>query len=190
MSKYNDLFIRLYGDKVLREKSKEIADINDDIIDLANQMIALMKKNNNTVGLAANQVGVPLKLFIIRNVILEDDGKNYKLGEPEVFINPVLTDPSIDTEMSSEGCLSFPQIYLDIERPQSIHIKALNLKGECIEETAHGFRAVELMHENDHINGVLFIDRAAYKNKQEQNVVKNLLKKLKIIVKNNYKDSK
>ena len=81
------------------------------------------------------------------------------LGPAEVYINPKLSNPSKNKETMQEGCLSVPQIHEEVERPISIDIEALDLNGNQIKTTVTGFKARELMHENDHLNGVLFIDR-------------------------------
>jgi len=147
-------------------------------------MIVTLEKVNGA-GLAANQVGEPVRLFIIRDVIKTkvtdktgESKEKLTLGKPEVFINPVLSNPSKATTITRQGCLSLPDLSLDVERPSSIYIKALNIKGEPIEEMATGYKAVEIQHEYDHLNGILMVDKAKYKDRKEKKKVKKYLKEL------------
>lgn len=158
------LSICTYGDSVLRKKAKKVEKISDEIKKLVSDMIETMDDSNG-VGLAANQVGVLHRLFVIRPVIKMPDGKE-GLGDFEVYINPVISNPSKETNVCGEGCLSIPGIYLDIERPNSIHVEALDLDGNVVSVDLEGFKAREIMHENDHLNGVLFIDRAYEEDKE------------------------
>lgn len=146
-----------YDNPLLRKKAKKIEAINKEIIKLSSDMIETMIHHNG-VGLAAPQVGVLLRIFVIRDEIVAADG-SFQLGEPEVLINPVLSNPSKETELMSEGCLSIPGIHAELERPSKINIRYQTLEGHLRDETASNFRARVIMHENDHINGVLFIDR-------------------------------
>ncbi len=120
-------------------------------------MIETMDTNNGA-GLSASQVGRPIRLFILRNYIEGPDG-HYRLSPPQVFINPKLSNPSKQTWVDPEGCLSFPHLRVDVERPWKITIEAMDLNGEKFVEELEGINARVRMHENDHINGVLHIDR-------------------------------
>lgn len=104
------------------------------------------------IGLAANQVDLPFQLFIIN---LEGDPTR---GQERVFVNPVISQPKGVAE-EDEGCLSLAGITAPVTRPQQIKIAAYDLSGNLVEETASGLLARALQHENDHLNGVLFIDR-------------------------------
>jgi peptide deformylase len=137
-------------------------------------MIETMDANNG-IGLAAIQVGRPLRIITIRPVLEDENGKSY-LGEAEVFINPVLANPSSLTEVLSEGCLSIPGLHFDVERPISIQIDALDIEGKKVSKEVSGFKAREIMHENDHLNGVLFIDRLLAKKRKE---IEPLLREIK-----------
>lgn len=156
-----------YGHSILRTKAKPIAQITPDIVQLAEDMIESMIAYGNAIGLAANQVGQLLRIFVIREEKFHEDGTFQSLGPPEVFINPVITNPSKEMEVMQEGCMSIPKVYPHVPRPKSIHISYQNLKGETIEEDVHGFRARMLMHENDHLNGVLMIDRTDPKERKQ-----------------------
>ncbi|MBF8263911.1 MAG: def-B [Parachlamydiales bacterium] len=153
------LSLKYFDDSNLRKKSLPIESINDDIKQLALDMIDSMLHYNG-VGLAAPQVGRLVRLIVIRDEFVGED-EEYKLGPPEVLINPVLSNPSRETETMSEGCLSIPGIHADVVRPASIHVRYQTLDGRIVEESPVGFRARVIMHENDHLNGVLYIDRVS-----------------------------
>ena len=151
------LELRYYGDPILRKTALVIDKITDEVRMLAKDMIETMDALNG-VGLAANQVGQLCKLFVIRPEVKTPDDE-FALGPAEVYINPILSAPSQETEVMTEGCLSFPGLHAEIERPLSIHIDAIDLDGNPISLDVSGFKAREIMHENDHLNGVLYIDR-------------------------------
>lgn len=163
-----------YGDPLLRQKGEEIGEITPEIVQLAHDMIETMRASNG-VGIAAPQVGKSLRLFIICDEKVGPDGE-ILLGEPEVILNPTLTAPSQESASMVEGCLSIPGVRVEVVRPLKIQIRYQNLKGEWIEEEATDFRARVIMHENDHINGVLMIDRTSEK---ERRRIEPLLKKIK-----------
>ncbi|MBN2478996.1 MAG: peptide deformylase [Parachlamydiales bacterium] len=163
-----------YGNSFLRQRCLEIKEITPEIKQLVLDMTETMDANNG-VGLAAIQVGKLLRLFIIRPV-LEDEKGEAILGEVEVFINPKISNPSQETEILSEGCLSVPGVHSEVERPVSIHIEALDLDGNKVSKDIQGFKARELMHENDHLNGVLFIDRIPTQSRKE---IESALKMIK-----------
>lgn len=147
-----------YDDPILRKKALAIEKITPEIKQLAQDMIETMIHQNNGVGIAGPQVGKLLRIFIIRDEFAQPDGK-WSFGPSEVMINPQLSQPSPEIVVMSEGCLSIPGIHSDVSRPASIKIRYQKLDGEIVEEIASGFRARVIMHENDHLNGVLFIDR-------------------------------
>jgi peptide deformylase len=149
--------LRRYDDPILRKKALLIEEITPEIERLAADMIETMVTSNG-VGLAGPQVGHLLRIFIIRDEVLGLDGQ-YKVGSPEVIINPTLSNPSEEKVVMVEGCLSLPGLYLEVVRPKKIHVRYMNLKGEWVEEMLDEFRARVTMHENDHLNGVLTIDR-------------------------------
>ena len=113
-------------------------------------MFVLMYKANG-IGLAANQVDLPLQLFVINL------GGNPEEGEERVFINPVISQPRGQAE-GEEGCLSIPEVNGTVLRPEKIHVSAFDLSGTEIDETANGLLARAIQHEYDHLHGVLFID--------------------------------
>ena len=152
--------LKYYNDPILREKCKKVDKITEEIKKLVSDMIETMDANNG-IGLAANQVGYLFKLFVIRPEIKDANGE-YALGSPEVYINPVLSkNPSEEKNVMTEGCLSFPGLHIEIERPKKIHVEAIDINGDPVSIDLVGFKAREIMHENDHLNGRLFIDRAS-----------------------------
>ena len=146
-----------YGHPVLRKHCAPIEDISPAIHQLASDMIETMDKSNG-IGLAAPQVGHSLRMFVCRNYIVSTD-KSWTLSAPRVYINPKLSSPGDRLLLDTEGCLSFPKLRLEIERPDRICIEALDIHGNSFTEEMEGYNARVRMHENDHINGVLFIDR-------------------------------
>ena len=155
-----------YGDPILRAKGKPIDNIDDRIRELAANMIETMHAANG-VGLAAQQIGEALQLTVLDVSLVEDrpsklkvDGKDVdlKAAMPLVLINPEIELHGA-TETGVEGCLSFPEITGDIERANTVIVRAQTLEGGTIEIEASGFLARAIQHEGDHLNGILFIDR-------------------------------
>jgi peptide deformylase len=151
------LHICYYNHPVLRKHCAPIVEITDEIRQLAAAMIELMDKSDG-IGLAAPQVGHPIRLFVCRNYIFGED-KTWTLSEPKVYINPKLSSPSDRLLVDTEGCLSFPKLRLEVERPDRIVVEAMDIHGNLFREEVEGYNARVRMHENDHLNGVLFIDR-------------------------------
>jgi peptide deformylase len=169
------LFSLLYYDHpLLRKKSLMIESIDDELKSLAQGMVDSMIHYNG-VGLAAPQIGKLIRLIVIRDEFVGEDGE-FCLGSPEVLINPVLRAPSKTEEKRPEGCLSIPGIHAEVMRPLSICVKYQTLDGRTVEEEAKGFRARVIMHENDHLNGVLYIDRV---DSNERKIIDPRLKALK-----------
>ena len=165
-----------YGNPLLRTRSKEILEIDSEVKQLISDMVETMDANNG-VGLAAIQVGKPLRVFIVRPILESEEGEG-SLGEVEIYINPKITKLSLESDVMSEGCLSLPSVHADVERPLSIQIDALDIDGNKISKKLSGFHARELMHENDHLNGVLFIDRLpAKKRKDVESQLKVIIQK-------------
>jgi peptide deformylase len=160
------LSILQYGDPILRAKGKRIEKVDQRIRELAQNMIETMHDANG-VGLAAPQIGESLQLTVLDVSQVEDrpstmnvNGKDLdpQSAMPLVLINPQI-DLGGDTEVGTEGCLSFPEITGEIERAKSITVRAQNLDSEQIELETTGFLARAIQHEVDHLNGILFIDR-------------------------------
>ncbi len=140
-----------YPHPTLRHESKPIKRVDSDLVGVVREMFQLMYASNG-IGLAANQVDLPIRLFVINLSGKSDE------GEELVFINPVVTKPKGNDE-GEEGCLSFPELYGPVVRPKQVNVNAYNLKGEEIRAPLSGFLARAVQHELDHLDGILFIDR-------------------------------
>lgn len=154
-----DLSIVQYPHPTLRVRSKPIRRVDQELRNIAAQMLDLMYEYNG-VGLAANQVDLPLRMFVVN-----PSGERNE-GEELVLLNPELQMPK-GNESSQEGCLSMPELYGQVKRPKSIRLSAYDLQGNPIERVADGFLARVLQHENDHLDGVLFFDRMSEEAKRE-----------------------
>lgn len=168
------LEVTKYGNPVLRQKGVAIEKITPEIKQLIADMFETMYATKG-IGLAAQQVGKAIQLTVLdlrgvtdRPSTLELDGKPADVDSfmPLVLINPEIK-PLNDAVLGPEGCLSFPELYGDVLRPESVAVKALNEKGKIIEFRCGGLLARAVQHETDHLNGILFIDRMDRKSKNE-----------------------
>ncbi len=144
--------IRIIGDELLKKKSRPIEVIDEKIIQLLDDMHETMIKTDDGIGIAAPQVGV-LKRAIVIDLSREGGEGPYKL------INPVVTKQKGE-QVCREGCLSVPGKLGDVVRPKEVVVEALNEKGEKVKIKAKDLLAVVLCHEIDHLDGILFVDRA------------------------------
>jgi len=144
------LTIKLYGHQVLRRKSQEVKEINEEIGKLIDNMARLMHRNGG-LGLAAPQVG------ILKRVIVADVGDGLTS-----LVNPRIVWRQ-GRHIMSEGCLSIPGISLEIKRSQEVIVEGLNRDGEKIQLGAVGLLARVLQHEIDHLDGILIVDRVPKK---------------------------
>ena len=140
-----------YPHPTLRHKSKPLKRVDAELRKIVREMFDLMYEQKG-IGLAANQVDLPYRLFIIN---LESDPK--APDEEHVFINPVLTNRKGSAE-AEEGCLSLPGLYADVRRPEIVRLNAYNLSGEEVTLDLDELFARAVQHEVDHLDGVLFID--------------------------------
>jgi peptide deformylase len=163
-----------FGDPMLRTKGKAIEKITPEIKRLIDDMFETMHDAAG-VGLAAQQVGHALQLTIIdvravkdRPSTMEIDGKPVDVAAhmPLVLINPKIT-PFGNPAKGPEGCLSFPEVYTDITRPESVEVEAMNAEGKPIHFKAGGLLSRAVQHEVDHLNAILFIDRMTAESKAE-----------------------
>jgi peptide deformylase len=136
------------GDELLRQKAKKIEKIDDEIVNIANQMLEILKRDKG-VGLAGPQIGFLKRIFVVH---IEDD-------EQRIFINPSILETSHKTAKYEEGCLSVPGVYANVIRSESIKMQAWNEKGRPFTIETSGLLARVIQHEYDHLDGVLFIDR-------------------------------
>ena len=160
-------------DPRLKTVSKPVDTFDDQLKILVDDMFETMYAAHG-IGLAAIQVGVPLRLLVI-DLQPEDpdaepepcdhdhgDGHHHHhqptKREPRIFVNPEILDPSAVTKSYQEGCLSVPDIYAVVDRPATCRVRWQDLQGNVHEEAMDGLMAVCIQHEMDHLNGVLFID--------------------------------
>ena len=136
------------GEDILRQKAEPVAEVNDEIRQLAEDMFETMIEADG-VGLAAPQVGKSIRMFV---AIADDDVRR-------VFINPQIIKTSQETGEYDEGCLSIPQVYETIVRPVAVTVQALNENGKPFTLEADGLLARIIQHEYDHLDGILYIDR-------------------------------
>lgn len=146
-----------YGNPILRKKGETITEITDEIRELVVSMVDYFD-NHNGIGMAAQQVGKALRLFVLRRYIHLPDGK-WTTSEPHVYINTKILEYSKETWIEEEACMSLPKLQLPVERPLKIKVESTKLDGTRIVEELEGINARVVMHENDHTNGVLYIDR-------------------------------
>ena len=162
--------IRLYGDPILRKVASPVTEFNDALATLAENMIETMYEANG-VGLAAPQIGIAKRMFVAletKESEEEDDDeantreqkkKQWGVVDEHVMINPEISLPDGQVLMQ-EGCLSLPGLYVEaVERPEHIHVKYQDVKGNWHERDVDGHFARVIQHENDHLDGVLFLDR-------------------------------
>ena len=142
------LEITKLGEEVLRKKAEPVAEVNDEIRKLADDMLETMVEADG-VGLAAPQIGKSIRMFV---AMADDDVKR-------VFINPQIIKTSEEVSDYEEGCLSIPQVYESITRPTRVTIQALNEKGRPFTLEADGLLARIIQHEYGHLDGILYIDR-------------------------------
>ncbi len=145
--------IVLYGSQILRKESVKIEKIDDEIRQILNEMVETMRSAKG-VGLAANQVGIDKRFFVLE---IEEQVKK--------VVNPEILENIGEIEEAEEGCLSIPGIYKKVLRPSKIKVSYLNEDGEEIIEELDGLWARAFQHELDHLNGVLFVDKISQINK-------------------------
>ena len=144
--------IVIYGDPVLREVSTPFDEVNQEARDLVTDLIDTLRQAKG-LGLAAVQIGVLRRVFIL-DLAAVDITATLK-----VFINPEILEISEEEAEFEEGCLSFPGIYQKITRPARVRVRALDLDGKEFEMDVSGMTARAILHEYDHLEGKLFIDR-------------------------------
>jgi peptide deformylase len=144
------------GNELLRQKAVKIDLIDDEIVNLSKQLLEILKTDKG-VGVAAPQVGVMKRIFVVH---VQDDIER-------VFINPSILETSHETHKYEEGCLSIPGIYANVVRPDTIKIQAWNEKGKPFTIEASGILARVILHEYDHLEGVLFLDRLPEKKREK-----------------------
>lgn len=142
-------------DPILKKISAPVETVNDEIRALLKDMLDSMYEAKG-IGLAAIQIGVPLRVIVMDLVWGKDNEEDIRL--PRYFINPVILEKNKETAPYEEGCLSVPEIYEEVLRPSEVKLQYMNEHGETITEKASGMFATCIQHEMDHLEGVLFID--------------------------------
>jgi peptide deformylase len=142
--------IRTFPDPILRKLAKPVENVTGEILKLSEDMIETMRLSNGA-GLAANQVGFPIRLITI------DEHLNKQEKGYIVLINPVIVEADSE-EVAEEGCLSVPKFYEYVKRAKKVLARGVDLEGKAIELECEGQLARAIQHEIDHLNGVLFID--------------------------------
>jgi peptide deformylase len=169
-----ELPLTYYGNPILRKKCAQIGEIDEElrlfIKDLEETLIACQG-----YGIAAPQVGKALALFLV-NIPIQKGEDEWEPGQTKVYINPKIVHYSPEEWERPEACLSIPGVSGRVSRPVTINIEATNLEGKRFTETLTALEARAFMHENDHINGVLYIDRVRGK---EREAMEPLLRKIK-----------
>jgi peptide deformylase len=135
------------GDPMLRQKSKKVGKVDDAVRQLIDDLIATMRAAPG-VGLAAPQIGVPLRVAVV-----EVEESLYTL------VNPEIVEYSKDTQIGPEACLSIPGYWAEVERPMRVKVRALDRRGKRFTTTVEAFTARAFQHEIDHLDGILYIDR-------------------------------
>lgn len=163
-----------YGEPSLREPSKEVHKVSKKITELVQDLLDTMYAKNG-VGLAAPQIGENVRVFVI------DVSTNKEPLNPMVFINPKIIKKS-GAIKSNEGCLSFPEAYTDVRRYKNVMVKALNEYGKSfvLEAKDGTLLARAIQHENDHLDGVLFIDHCMNRFETESILKKHNLPNLDV----------
>ena len=136
------------GSELLKQKAEKIEQIDENIAAIAEQMLEIIKRDNG-VGLAGPQIGIMKRIFVVH---IQNDIER-------VFINPSILETSLETYKYEEGCLSVPGIYANVIRSEAIKIQAWNEKGRPFTLETEGLLARVILHEYDHLEGILFLDR-------------------------------
>lgn len=190
-----ELALRIIGDPILNTVAKPVEKIDGAIRDLAEKMIRVMYDSNG-IGLAAPQVGVSLRMFVL-HIDPPEDEEGHPLpvnspGEvqllpkmPMAFINPEVTPVGTAESFYDEGCLSVPKLYASVKRPETVMLKATLLDGTGICVECSGLLARAIQHENDHLDGIVFVQKL--EDEPLEGIRKGLEKILKRSGHSNYK---
>jgi peptide deformylase len=143
--------IILFPDPILRKTALPVERVDEGTVRLLNDMFETMYRAPG-VGLAAPQVGVSRRLFVM------DPARDQEEAAPRAFLNPEIVASGNEMRLYEEGCLSIPEMFAEVERPAAVVVRYLSVEGEMREERLEGHAATIAQHEIDHLNGVLFID--------------------------------
>ncbi len=142
--------------QILRQKARKVKRFGPELARLAEDMLETMRESHG-VGLAAPQIGLSIRLFVAE--VPEDMEDEPHAGETYVFINPKIVKVGREEVEREEGCLSIPGIYGDVWRADEVVVRAQDVKGKPFRLRAKGFLARIILHEYDHLEGILFVDR-------------------------------
>ncbi len=182
MGSTSRLPIYLYGSEVLRKKARPVRELDDTVIKLMYDMVETMHKANG-IGLAATQVGELRRMLVVDVSAIERSGKEDEEGESEppeteakilVIINPEVVKEEGSCSME-EGCLSIPELRAEVTRPEKITVKFRDANFDEVELAAEGMLGRVILHEIDHLDGVLFTDRIG---KTRRAMLKSELRKI------------
>ena len=162
--------ILIEPNKLLRQVSKSVDKVGDEERALMNDMLETMY-NAPGIGLAAIQIGVP------KRIIVMDIGRDENKKEPRYFVNPIIKNKNEEKAKYEEGCLSVPDQFAEIERPNTCEVEYLDYEGKKQLLKAEGLLATCIQHEMDHLEGILFID---YLSKLKKSMIIKKLSKIKI----------
>lgn len=160
--------VTVFGDPVLRKKAEPISKDFPDLPGFIQNMFETMY-NSDGVGLAAPQVGQPIRIFVLDTTHEDEDEP---AGIKKAFINPVILEKSGDEWVMNEGCLSLPEIREDVVRPETVKIKYFDENFNEFTEEYSGFTSRVIQHEYDHLEGVMFVD---YLNPLKKRILKSKL---------------
>jgi peptide deformylase len=149
--------IRIYGDPVLRVKTRPVGPVTSDVREFVRHMAEAMFDAPG-IGLAAPQVGDSRRIFVVDPDLGEGDENDRRVI---AFIDPEITKHSTERVVIEEGCLSIPDIRIDVDRPEGIQVEYTDTSGERQTMDADGMLARVIMHEYDHLDGILFTDRVS-----------------------------
>jgi peptide deformylase len=152
--------VYVYGMPVLRKRAREIDEDYENLDQLILDMFETMYYSDG-VGLAAPQIGLSIRLLVIDASAIEDESDPTLKDFKKVFINPEIIEETGEEWITSEGCLSIPNIREDVSRRPMIRVQYYNEHFEFMDERYDGVKARIIQHETDHLNGVLFTDRVS-----------------------------
>lgn len=156
--------IYTYGQPVLRQVAQDITPEYPNLNELIDNMFETME-NSDGVGLAAPQIGLPIRILVLGLDVLAEDYPEYK-DFNEVYINAHIVETSDDTELMEEGCLSLPGLSESVRRPKRVRVQWVDRNFEAHDEWLDGFLARAIQHEIDHLEGKVFTDRISPLRKQ------------------------
>jgi peptide deformylase len=143
----------VWPDERLRQETKPVAEIDDQVRQLYRDLCDTMYDENG-LGIAAVQIGEPVKMFLVEPRLAGKDQND----APVAFINPEVVFESEEKQLSDEGCLSFPDVFVQVERPMRARVRAMGIDGQMFELEGEGLLARCLLHEFDHLTGKLLVD--------------------------------